>query len=318
MPWYKGNFHCHSTNSDGGASPADVARYYRAIGMDFVAISDHNRLTDLEEYGPALDSDFPGVPSCEFTGPKSCHVLAVDVDEAVAPSGDRSDPSPTEILQEGVDRTRDAGGVPVLCHPCWNWAYDETTILALTSVTHFEVYNASPDCNSYPGFGRSGPEQIWDKVLSAGLRVFGVATDDAHWHDSPAGAKRLPTHLMGGGLGWCVIRASELARPALRSAFEAGHFYASTGVELGEYRVTADSIELTVTPWSHEHAVIEFVGRDGELLARSEGLAASYRFRGDELYVRTRVADTTGCYALTQPVFLDALVEAIAWTGRQQ
>ncbi|MFW6289251.1 MAG: PHP domain-containing protein, partial [Spirochaetota bacterium] len=105
MPWYQGNLHCHSTNSDGDASPADVARYYRAIGMDCVAISDHNRLTGLDEYGPVLDSDFPGVPSCEFTGPKSCHVLAVDVDEAVAPAGDRSDPSPAEILQEGIDRT---------------------------------------------------------------------------------------------------------------------------------------------------------------------------------------------------------------------
>jgi hypothetical protein len=311
MSWYKGNVHCHSTNSDGKQPPDEVARYYRAIGMDFVAVSDHNRLTPLAEYGPVLGPDFVGIPCCEYTGQKNCHVVAVDVDVAVKPDADQSGWGEREIIQDGIDRTRAAGGVPVVCHPCWNWALDAETMLELSNLTHFEVFNASPDCNSYPGFGRSCPEEIWDRLLSAGRRVFGVATDDGHWHGSPAGAGKPPTHLMSGGLGWCVIDAGELSRAALREAFEAGRFYASTGVELADYRVTDESIEIAVAPWSNEHATVEFIGRDGGLLARETGLSATYRFRGDELYVRARVADTTGCFAFTQPVFPAAGDQAV-------
>ena len=315
MRWYKGNLHCHSTNSDGRSSPEEVARFYRSVGMDFVSISDHNRLTALAEYGDAIDDEVPGIPSCEYTGGKNCHVLAVDVDAAVAPAGDQASAAPREILQDGVDRIRAAGGVPVLCHPCWNWAWDHETAMQIEGATHFEVFNASPDCNSYPGFGRSCPEEIWDRALTAGRRIYGVATDDAHWHRGAEGGGRLPTHLMTGGLGWVVIRAEDASRAALRDAFEAGHFYASTGVELGTYRVTREGIEMEIASWSNEHAVIEFVGARGELLASEHGLAAAYRFTGDETYVRARVADTTGCYAFTQPVFLDDVDAAAAWTG---
>lgn len=283
--------------------------------MDFVSISDHNRLTTLAEYGDAIDAVVPGIPSCEYTGEKSCHVLAVDVDTVVAPAGDQSGAAPREILQDGVDRSRAAGGVPVLCHPCWNWAWDHEALIQVEGATHFEVFNASPDCNSYPGFGRSCPEEIWDRALTAGHRLYGVATDDAHWHRGAQGAGRLPTHLMTGGLGWVVVRASDASREAIRAAFEAGHFYASTGVELKTWRVTSEAIEIEVAPWSHEHATIEFMGAEGKRLAVERGLAATYRFAGDELYVRARVADTTGCFAFTQPVFLDDVDAAAAWTA---
>jgi len=136
MPWYSGNLHCHSTNSDGHLSPEEVARFYRAIGMDFVTLSDHNRLTPVAEYSAALSGGV-AIPCCEYTAPKSCHVVAVDVETAVAPVDDQSDWSASQILQDGIDKTLAAGGVPVLCHPCWNWAFDGKDILELEGATHF-------------------------------------------------------------------------------------------------------------------------------------------------------------------------------------
>jgi predicted metal-dependent phosphoesterase TrpH len=122
MPWYQGNLHCHSTNSDGHLSPVEVAEFYRAIGMDFITLSDHNRLTPIAEYADGL-SGAVGIPCCEYTGPRSCHVVAVDVERASAPTGDPREWPPLRILQDGIDATLAAGGVPVLCHPCWNWAF---------------------------------------------------------------------------------------------------------------------------------------------------------------------------------------------------
>ena len=317
MPWYKGNLHCHSTNSDGRSSPLDVARYYRDIGMDFVTLSDHNVLTPVTEYAGALSPECIGIPCCEYTGNRNAHVVAVDVDSTVQPGDDLRDAEVPAILQDGVDKTLAAGGVPVLCHPCWNWTFDDETILRLTGVKHFEVFNAAPDCNSYPSGERSAPEAIWDDVLSAGQRIFGVATDDAHQHGSAREGGRPLNHLPLGGRGWVAVKASELSRRAIRSAFESGHFYASTGVELAHYRVTAAAMTIRVRPWSHERVTTEFIGLGGELLDRQVGLEASHRFDGRDPYVRARIADSGGCFAFTQPVFTDALEDDIAWTAEE-
>ncbi|TFH06516.1 MAG: hypothetical protein E4H09_00025 [Spirochaetales bacterium] len=314
MPWYKANFHCHSTNSDGHSSPLEVAEYYKAIGMDVVTVSDHNSLTALAEYAEALTGACIGIPCSEYTGAKCAHVLAVDVETAVGPARDQSDLGVVDILQDGVNRTLAAGGVPVLCHPGWYWTYDQVEILAVTRASHFEVFNSSPDCNSYPLVGRSAMEGIWDHVLSAGRRLFGTANDDAHWHTSPQSVGAGPNRFALGGTGWNVIKAPELTRAAIRSAFAAGHFYASTGVELSRYRVSADRIALSVRQASQEHMITEFYGEGGRLLDRQEGPEASYAIAGDEGYVRARVIDTNRWMAFTQPVFLETIEQDIAWT----
>ncbi len=43
--WYKGNIHCHTTESDGALSPGGVIWCYQAGGYDFLAITDHNTIT---------------------------------------------------------------------------------------------------------------------------------------------------------------------------------------------------------------------------------------------------------------------------------
>ena len=40
-PFYKANFHLHTTNSDGRRSPEEVIALYREQGYDVLAITDH-------------------------------------------------------------------------------------------------------------------------------------------------------------------------------------------------------------------------------------------------------------------------------------
>src|SRR5262249_29817247 len=70
MPWYRGNLHCHTTNSDGDSSPAYVAKFYKDAGFDFLCISDHNHLTQPAE-GGISDPKFLLIPSSEYTGLKA-------------------------------------------------------------------------------------------------------------------------------------------------------------------------------------------------------------------------------------------------------
>ncbi len=54
----KGDFHIHSLRSDGREPPAQVAAFGRAIGMDFLAVTDHGR------YAPSIEAQkaFADVP----------------------------------------------------------------------------------------------------------------------------------------------------------------------------------------------------------------------------------------------------------------
>jgi hypothetical protein len=48
--WFKGNLHTHSLWSDGNGFPEMIADWYRARGYHFLALSDHNVLSDHEKW----------------------------------------------------------------------------------------------------------------------------------------------------------------------------------------------------------------------------------------------------------------------------
>ncbi len=52
--WYRGNLHTHSTNSDGKLSPEENVAWHTRHGYDFLTITDHNKVTLLEQGGSCL------------------------------------------------------------------------------------------------------------------------------------------------------------------------------------------------------------------------------------------------------------------------
>ena len=45
-PFFKGNLHCHTTNSDGKLTPEECKAFYREHGYDFLSITDHRKLSE--------------------------------------------------------------------------------------------------------------------------------------------------------------------------------------------------------------------------------------------------------------------------------
>jgi len=314
--------------TDGHSSPVDVARYYKELGYDFLGISDHNACTPVATY--ADQAGILGIPCCEYTGEECCHVVAAGVVEPVAPNLKSDDTwerahmddalkqiAPQDqdarkvlILQDGIDKTIAANGLPIICHPFWKWTYDHRIARQLRNCTHFELCNASPDCNSHPLPGKSHPDEMWDALLSAGIRIIGLASDDAHWYTGPY-QKRGAV----GGTGWNMVKAPALTQTAIMEALRQGHCYASTGILLADYRVHEDGISLAVECRQSEQTCLQFFGEGGRELQCDYALTADYRFKGEERYVRCRITSTTGVWGWTQPVFLDDLQNAIAWTA---
>lgn len=321
--WYRGNTHTHTSASDGNAPALDVARWYKAHGYDFVVITDHERVTDVNPLNAQLaePDKFLVLRGEEITQKvvdslvpdkrRQAHVVAIDIRDSILPLGERGNAVGTTmaaVYARNLGAIRAAGGIAQVNHPNFRWSVRLSDLLNVPDSTLYEVWNGHPWVNNLGGRdeqGRVAPsaEALWDSLLTRGKFLFGVATDDAHEYQPGAFEDPLATHP---GRAWIMVRAETLSAPALLAAIRRGDFYASTGVTLAQYRATASKIELRIAPPSRPEDVrryrTQFIGRGGRVLAEVDGHAASYTIKGNEGYVRATITDSNGLQAWTQPI----------------
>ena len=298
--WYKGNLHTHTTCSDGDSDPEVVARWYGRHGYDFLVLSDHNHLTILDTPShrrrgwPLL---IPGeeVSLATQRGGVSIHLNGIGISQTVQPV-DAGEVIPT--IQANVDAIRQAGGLAQINHPNFTWAFDHEAIRQVKGAHFVEIYNGHPLTNSDGGGGMPSCDEIWDKVLSSGLLIFGVATDDSHHFKGEFAASR-----SNSGRGWIVVRATERSQEAIMDSMRRGEFYASTGVHLAELEISPTGMSLEVEANEYLRYTISFIGRDGKLLAQSFEPRATYEAKDSDGYFRATVRASDGARAWTQPVF---------------
>jgi hypothetical protein len=298
--WVKGNTHAHTRNSDGDDMPRRVMRWYQDYGYQFLVISDHDVLTDVTYLDSDKNDDFILIPGVEITrslGRLRLHVNALNPKRPLAEAAVGA--TAAQTLQNAVDAARAAGALPQVNHPHWRWSIGVEDMQGLQGVRLFELLNVNRDSNNFAAGGRPGTEELWDALLSRGRVYYGVASDDTHnYHGDFIPDVSHP------GKGWVVARVRELTADAVCAALENGDFYASTGVELADVSVTKEEYRLAIKPLGDTAYTTRFIGRDGVVLHEDHGLAPVYRFRGDELYVRARVASSSGELAFCQPVFV--------------
>ncbi len=302
--WRKGNLHTHTTNSDGDAPPEHVAGWYEEHGYDWLCISDHNHLTifsDVEAGSNKWPLLVPGEEVTANSRDLPVHINGYGVKHLVEPF--ESD-SVTETLQENVRRIVEAGGLASINHPNFKWAFSADELLQVDGYRFLEVYNGHPAVNNFGGGGTLSAEEIWDRLLSAGKTVWGLAVDDAHHYTGEFTAGR-----SNPGRGWVQTRTEKLDLPSVLEAIDQGEFYASNGVEIGDMAVSAKGITLEIEPENGDMSPAKYTtvfhGLNGQILDSVDGLTASYTPSPSDTYVRATVHSSTGNLAWTQPVFLD-------------
>jgi hypothetical protein len=89
--------------------------------------------------------------------------------------------TPRETLQKDLDAIQTAGGFAQINHPNFFWQLKTDDIAAVKGAKLLEIANMHPIVNSFgAGPGMPSAEEIWDEVLSRGVTIWGVASDDTH------------------------------------------------------------------------------------------------------------------------------------------
>jgi hypothetical protein len=297
--WFKGNTHTHTVNQGGDSTPDEVVRWYREHGYQFLVLTDHNMLTKVDGLNSIyrVDEQFLVVQGEEVTsrsGDKPVHINGLDVQRVVKA---HENGTVVETLQGNIDGIRAASGVPHINHPNFGWGLTTQDLQQARNYRLFEIHNGHPTVNNLGGGGVPGMEEVWDRLLSAGKTVYGIAVDDAHVFKQPGNPS-----VSGPGRGWVTVRAPRLEPRALLDSLERGDFYASTGVVLEDVRATAKDLTVRVKVEGVTKHRIQFIGQGGKLLREATESAATYQFSGGEGYVRAKVIDSNGRMAWVQPV----------------
>lgn len=301
LKWFKGNTHTHSLNSDGDSTPDDVVRWYREQRYHFLFLTDHNMATPVEGLNDvfAMPERFLLIRGEEVTDQaagKPVHLNMLGGEGIVRPQGGES---VAEALRRNVAAITAARGVISINHPNFGWAMSAADLAGGTGAQLVEIHNGHFMVNNAGGGGQPSAEALWDSMLSAGIRVFGVASDDMHQLKQPwSKASARP------GQGWVVVRAAALTAESILSALAAGDFYASTGVELSEIQATPQRLTVTVKAQDYAKYTIQFIGQGGRVLREATASPATYEIAGHDGYVRAKILDSNGQVAWTQPVFV--------------
>jgi hypothetical protein len=289
--FWRGNLHTHSTLSDGHIGPEAVCDLYRAMGYDFISLTEHflpNYDYPLADTRPYRTDDFTTLIGAELHAGQTefgrlWHILAVGLPLDFAP------PTDDETGPGIAARALAAGAYVAAAHPYW-YNLTEADVLSLGDIHAIEIFNGtSVDHND-----RADSWPTLETLLERGNRYTACATDDAHFNPNRADA----------GLGWVWVRSTVLDPEALLAALKAGHYYSSTGPQIFDLRLEAGD-KLTVTCSPAERVFL--TGHSS--LARNvtgHGLReATFDLKKwDSPYLRVTVRDVNGGRAWSNPVWL--------------
>ena len=239
LSWYKGNTHAHTTLcGHADSSPSVVAQWYHDHGYNFTILSEHNRFIDptTVKLSGEVREDFILVPGEEVTGRKHIHTTAMNVGKLVPWHFDH--PERSGIIQQHVNATRAAGGTTILNHPNFHWAVKAEDLIPVKHLHMFELYNGHPAVRNFGDAHHPSTEQQWDAMLTSGMRVYGVASDDAHQFATWGKARSNP------GRGWVMVRAENLCADTITEAMLSGEFYSSSGVQLKTVDLNGGTLKL--------------------------------------------------------------------------
>ena len=293
--FYRGNLHTHTTRSDGIMPIEDCVAYYKSLGYDFLAITDHRRYYAGGDIGGMLLLDgLENDISYDIGYHKCHHFVGIGSGTADPYIHEETHTSPSQI-KEGtqaqglIDEMRRKCELIIHAHPLWsNTEWEDYGSLAGCDMV--EVYNTGCDVLDSNGIATSA----WQIMLSKGMKIYACATDDGH-RDCDVGG------------GWVEVCSPSLTQTNIIAAIKRGQFYATTGPQLREMTFEDGVLSVECSPVKR----INFITSTNQL--RNKAIYAndhagmltkgSYRIDFGTAFVRVELTDFAGKVAWSQPIF---------------
>ncbi len=206
--WYAGDFHVHTTESDGRPTMREALEFAQSIGLDFVMLSEHNTNSGITLYG-SLQPDFPNllmVPGMEWTT-YSGHANAIGsvdwVDQKVGVRGVSVEGAIQAYHDQGALFSIDHPTVPGgnFCIGCpWEIEVDVTTVDGL------EVQGGIWDAIDY-----------WETMCADGSHATAIGGSDDHEGGQGSGVLYSPM-----GMPTTMVYAEDLSVDAILEGVRSG------------------------------------------------------------------------------------------------
>ncbi|MCB9992793.1 MAG: CehA/McbA family metallohydrolase [Hyphomicrobiaceae bacterium] len=202
--WYRGDLHCHTFHSDADGSPETLHAAARQAGLDFLAVADHNTISQRRYFYPASSPELVFVRATEITtvnGHANVYGIAGMVDHRLEKPDD---------VHRLVAHVHARGGIMSINHdkPTIPWHY------ALPAVDCMEVWQSTWIEWNWISLAR------YQHRLASGLRISAIGGSDYHqpMNLEPEGPFVLarPT---------TVLYLEELSEAAILKAMKSGHGY---------------------------------------------------------------------------------------------
>jgi hypothetical protein len=251
-------------------------------------------------------------------GDHSVHLNTVNLSELITMKTGRVVADTISLNVAAAQEQSARLGRPIVVHvnhPNWPLYDVAPEDLAASAAGFVEVCNYHPGARNLGDATHPSMEKSWDianTIRIARLKtppLYGIGSDDAHNYHAFTPDSASP------GRAWIMVRARELKAEALLNAIDRGDFYVSSGIALRElkYDTKQRTIYVEVQAEPGVQYVIEFIGtvegadpagrpvgndsnpkrpgreyspEVGKVLSRVQGSSATYRFAGNELYVR--------------------------------
>jgi hypothetical protein len=206
--WYRGDFHSHTVHSDGYNSIDEYVVEAQRVGLDFLAITDHNTCSHFEEIAARPPGSFlliPGEEVTTFWGHANVWGVGGWVDFRCTDD---------DGMQRIFDDVARRGGLISPNHPKVGYPWE------FASVDGFRV------CETWQGpwrFNNTESLEFWERRLKAGNQVVAVGGSDCH---SIAPAVFIHPWTLGDPCTWVYVQGP-LDEEGVLDAVRAGHVFVS-------------------------------------------------------------------------------------------
>lgn len=282
--WYRGDLHCHTFHSDAAGSPELLHAAARQAGLDFLAVADHNTITQRRYFHPHSSAELVFVRATEITTAVG-HANVFGVDDWI--DFRMTKPEHAHTLERLV---HERGGLLSINHdkPTIPWDYD------LPAIDCMEVWQSHWLAWNWVSLER------YQQRLASGLKISAIGGSDFH---QPA--RLMPEGPLVLARPTTVLYMEELSEDAVLGAMKSGRGYVTESPNGPHLELIANGQPMgsAVTGPVTAEVVIRGAQGDKLLWLDASGIVGEEIIEGD---------DWTGHYTGSPDRFLRTEIVAVA------